>query len=273
MPIILSPALVVSPSLEYEATDPVICWSNKVNIGNIVADSEAANYPVTNLGNTSTTNKWKSGSTLEQLITVSNLSDQSNCVAIARHNLGSTGATVSVEAITAEPGAVWEVVHAGVVPATDSPLVLVYVRDFYVGTRVRIVPDGVAPEMAVLFVSDTLVVPESVQSGYTPVTDSIENTLVTGWSDSGEFLGSIVHGSVARNRAEFRVIDFDWYADNMRDFILYGNNGNPFFFVRNPQDYPDEVSYSVFSSMVKPSINYPGGGQVDFTIPMNSVAL
>lgn len=270
--IVFSPALVIGASSTFPASHPMVGWRNQVTFENVTADSSAAGYPVTNLGNNSTANRWLSAIDTEQLVTVSDLEGMTDYVGIARHNL--VGATISVEAITAEPGADWEVVHPGLVPADIGAIVLWFERGFYIGVRVRILPAGIAPSMAVLFVGESLVLQRGIQPGFTPIVDGNENDLVTGWSQSGEHLGSILDGAMSTNSAAFKAVDSDWYRANMREFVRAGNAGEPFFFAWNPLNHPGEVGYCVFSSgKVQPVINYAGGHYLDISIPMNAVSL
>jgi hypothetical protein len=270
--IVLSPALIVSPAGDYPLSYPMVGWHNVVTIGNVTADSEAAGYPVTNLANSSTANRWLSALTAEQLVTVSDIdAGLIDYVGIARHWLD--GATVSVEAITAEPGADWEEVHPGMIVAGTEPIVLQFEPGFYIGVRLRIIPDGVEPAMAVLFVGKSLVLQRSMQAGFTPIADAKENGLVTGWSQSGEHLGSILDGAMSSNSADLKALDPDWYRDTMRPFVVAGNAGEPFFFAWDPEHHPDEVGFCVFSGPVRPVVNYLGGKEIDISIPINAVAL
>lgn len=272
MSIVLSPALVVGASSTYPLSYPMVGWHNVVTIGNVVAEDEDADYPATNLANPSTANRWLSDTTDEQLVTVSDIEGETDYIGIARHTLA--GATISVEAITAEPGAVWEEVHPGMLVAGIEPIMLVFEADFYVGVRLRIIPDGVAPSMAVMFVGLSLVLMRSMQAGFTPITDGKENDLVTGWSQSGEHLGSILDGAMSSNSADIKALDPTWYRESMRPFVQAGNAGEPFFFAWDAENHPDEVGFCVFANgNVRPVINYMAGKEIDISIPMNAVAL
>lgn len=272
MSIVLSPALVIGPSSDYPLDYPMVGWHNVVTIGNVVAEDEDADYPATNLANPSTANRWLSDTTDEQLVTVSDIDGETDYVGIARHTLD--GAAISVEAITAEPGADWEEVHSGMLVAGAGPIVLQFEPDFYIGVRLRIIPDGVAPSMAVMFVGLALVLQRSMQAGFTPITDGKQNGLVTGWSQSGEHLGSILDGAMSSNSADIKALDPAWYRETMRPFVQAGNAGEPFFFAWDPENHPDEVGFCVFANgNVRPVMNYLGNGEVDISIPMNAVAL
>jgi len=272
MSILLAPSLVVAPSSVLPARHPVIGWHNLVLFGNLAADSEADTYPVTNLANPATTNRWLSGSTAEQLVTVSGLEGEVDYVAIARHNFGSAGVTVSVEGKIS--GGSWEELFPGVLPGDDSPMMLRIASDFYTDVRLRLIPQDDPPFAAVLYVGQALVMLRPMQPGFTPIGDAKSHNLVGGWSQSGEMLGSIIDGSMSSNSASFILIDVEWYRETMRPFVLAANLGEPFFFAWNPEDQPNDVAYCVASSgEVQPSINQMSGRHIDITLPMTAVSL
>lgn len=272
MSVILSPGLVVDPSSPLPARHPMVAWQSNVLFSNLSADSEAAGYPVTNLANPSTANRWMSGSTAEQLITISDLLGVSDYVAMARHNFGTAGISVSVEGRLS--GGDWEELFPGTLPADDSPLVLRFVSNFYSDLRLRLVPDAVEPYAAVLFAGEGLVMVRPMQPGFTPIRDAKSYDMVAGWSQSGEMLGVIVDGAKSSNSASFVLLEATWYRDNMRAFVEAANLGSPFFFAWNPELQPDDVAYCVFSSGdVQPALNYMNGKYIDITLPMTAVAI
>lgn len=272
MAIILAPSLVITPVDEYPATYPLIGWHNQVAVGSITADFEEDAYPVTNLANPVTAKVWLSSSTAEQLINVSGLDGLTDYVALARHNFGSTGALVSVEAITAEPGAVFEEVFAGSLLADDAPVMILFTEDYYTDVRLRIVPDGTAPTAAVLHVGKSLRMMRGVQTGFVPLRDAAVPELVEGLSESGEFLGAIITSQSRTTVADFKALDRAWYIENVRPFVIAGNKGWPFFFAWNPEDYPDDVGYCWFAGTTRPNAAYLAG-ELDLSLSMSGLGL
>jgi hypothetical protein len=271
--IVSSPALVITPADAALADFPLIGWDNKVVLNNVVAEHENAAYPATNLANPATNLKWLSDSTAEQLVTVSNLEGESDYVGLARHNLGSGEVEVAVEAITAEPGAVWTEVLAGAFLGADSPAILRFAKGHYTGIRLRLTPDTEEPSIAVLYVGELLTMSRGIQAGYTPLTDAREVNVVNGRSEAGEHLGAIVNGAVRGSAATFRAIEAAWYRANLREFVAAANEGLPFFFAWMPDTYPEEVAFAWLNSTARPVINYLGGRQHDITLDMGALAL
>lgn len=271
MSVYLSPGLVVSPAAGESPISPYIGWQNQVAFGNITADNEAAGKPITNVANPSTANWWLSASTAEQLVTVSDLEGETDYVGIAGHNFGSAEIVVSVEAITAEPGADWEVVHTGAAPADNGPLLLRFEKDFYVGVRLRLVPDGVAPRMAVLHVGELIVIPTGISPGYTPITEGRDVDVVGGTSVGGDFLGNIVTGASLRTTTPLKLLPKDWYETVFSPFVRAFNEGEPAFFAWSPVYRPNQVGYCWIDGSANPVISQ-SDGKYDIDIPMRGVA-
>lgn len=272
MPILISPALVITPVDTYPATYPVVGWDNQVAFSNITSDSADTSYPVTNLANPNTSQKWLSAGTAEQLVTVSSLEGLSDYVGIARHNFGTAGIEVSVEGITAEPGAVWEEVFPGVLPADDTPLLLRFASDYYIGLRLRLIPDATAPSAAVLYAGLALVLMRGLQPGFTPITAGQTVEMLNGRSERGEHLGAIITGQARDSTATIKTLDPDWYTENMKPFVDAANLGQPFFFAWNPSEHPDEIGFCWFESTVRP-VYAQLTQEIDISLPMGGLAL
>ena len=271
MPVVLSPALVVSPIAGESRLNPYIGWNNQVTFANVSADSAAVGKPITNVANPSTANWWVSGSTSEQLVTVVDLDWETDYVGVARHNFGSAAVTVSVEAITAELGAAWEVVHDGLLPPDDAALILRFAKRFYIGVRLRLVPHGVAPRMAVMHVGELIVIPTGISPGYTPITHGRNTDIVGGTSEGGEFLGNIVIGETLSTTTPLKLLPKDWYETVFSSFIRAFNGGEPAFFAWSPIIRPHQVGYCWIDGTARPTISQ-SDGRYDIDLPMKAVA-
>lgn len=273
MTVVLSPGLVTNPVAGESRVNPYVGWHNHVVLTNVIADSEAFGYPATNLANPSTVNSWLSESLSEQLVTVDDIDGQTDYVGIARHNLGSGDiAILAVEAITADLGADWEVVHPGFVPGDDAPILLRFPAGFYTGVRLRLAPDAVAPTIAVLFVGKLVVIPTGISPGYTPIVDGEDVDIVGGRAEAGDFLGEIVVGAELSTSTPLTLLPREWYDDEFRPFIKAANNGAPFFFAWSPVLRPEQVGYCWFDQSARPVISQTDGSY-DISLSMKGVAL
>lgn len=254
MALVLSPGLIISPTIS-RPHYPRIGWDSQVTASNVSADSETATGPATNLANPDTVTGWISGSTAEQLVTVTGLTGESDYLGVARHNFGSTGATISVEGLTAESSPSYVEVLAGALLADDAPVVLQFEKDFYTALRLRIVPDGTAPRAAVLYAGELLAMQKGLQPGHTPLSRGQDTELATGRSESGEHLGAIVVGQSLSSRADFRLLTAAWYKADMAPFISAANLGAPFFFAWDPENHPEDVAYCWLTAPARPVLN------------------
>jgi len=272
MALFLSPALVVSPSEVYDATRPRVGWHNLVLFNNVSADSETLASPASNVANPATSQKWVSNSIATQYITVVNLSGEIDYVGIVRHNHGTAGATISVEGITAVSSPAFVEIFPGVIPANDHPLMLQFARDNYSSIRIKIIPNGEAPQIGVLHVGLLTTLPIGIQPGFTPPSAGYDADRVSEWSESGEFLGAIIVGSRLTSSPSFQDIDPDLYDTDFAPFVEHGNHGGTFFFAWSPVDHPSDVSYCWFSGAANPVINKKTGHK-DLRIQMGATNL
>lgn len=255
MGIVTAPGLVITPDYDYEPHHPLVCWENKVTFSGLTSDSAVTGNPVTNLANQNTNNLWKSGSTAEQLVTVSSLDGETDSVNIARHNLGSAAVLVSVETLTAEPGAVFTEVFAPVYLADDSPAILRFAKGYYTDVRLRLVPTATAPQIGILYVGALTALKPGLEPGFVPLSRAKNYEVYSGRSTSGEYLGAIITGGGLQSSASIRDIDPDFYGDVVAPFLESANLFEPFFFAWSPDAYPSEVAFAWLTSPALPNIS------------------
>src|SRR5690606_37160075 len=107
---------------------------------------EDADYPAVNLANPATVLGWKSDDTGTQYLTIDlSVLDPVDYLAVARHNFGTAGISLTVEGLSAEEEATWEVLVDGV-PADDSPILFRFTEANLIGLRLKMEPDATAPE-------------------------------------------------------------------------------------------------------------------------------
>lgn len=271
MSIVVSPALVIIPASSVPAHYPKVGWHNLVTFSNVTADSEADGYPITNVANPNTSQRWVSGSTAEQLVTIGDLEGQPDYIGLARHNLGSGQCEVAVEGITGEPGAVWEELLSATL-TSDRPAILQFAADYYTDLRLRLTPGAVEPSIAVIYVGSLLQFAKGLQTDFVPINRAREVETVLGRSESGEFLGAIITGASLASTAQFHLLDPDWYEENAEAFVVAANSLQPFFFAWNPSGKPDDVAFCWLTQSAKPPI-VMFNGLLDLTLNMGGLAL
>jgi hypothetical protein len=268
--IFFSGALVVSPGFSKEGWLPLIGFDNLVTISAIDADFETTDNPASNLGNYQTSSVWKAGSTADGYLTFTLTGDtKSNYIAVARHNWGSGLVLTTVEAITAEPGAVWEVVVAALYLGSDAPEMLVFEDDFYVGVRFKLEPAAVEPQAAVIYVGEALRLPKGIPPGHVPIVDAREREAIRGDAQNGDFLGSITVSERLATTLDLEDLPGDWYRENLRPVI---QGDRPFFFAWSPVAHPDEVGFCEITNSPKPVISQETG-EMNVSLALAGLAL
>lgn len=246
---------------------PVIGWHNLVTIDNVTASYAAADYPVTNLANPNTASRWQSthGTTTQYLTFEISSGEAIDYIGLARHNLGSTGANVSVQ-VQAPGSTNWTPVIEERVLPSDAPAILRFVPQPVQAVRLKIVPQGTPPRLAVAYVGKLLVMERGLQNGHVPIHLAAQDEIVTGLAESGDFLGRIVTGQALETGVSFRFLRKDWFDAEMLPFVRAGL-GRPFFFGWLPEDYPDEAAFCWRTSDIRPEAQMMARGvylNIDF---------
>lgn len=251
--------IVISDSLVLrdDAKHPRIYWRNIITRENITSDEAAADEPVDNLANPTTYLAWRGTTTGEQAITISlGAAEEVNYWAIARHNLGSTGASAQLQGSV--DGSTWEDVGSEITPTNDRVLVHEFVDAFFAHYRLVITPGDAPPRISVLYVGKSLILPRRIYVGHTPVTMGQRTMVSTGRSENGQFLGRVVRREFLETQVKQENIYPAWYRANMLDF-QEAAKALPFFFSWRPAQYPDEVAYCWLRDDISVSNARPNG--------------
>lgn len=224
------------PTADY----PLIGWHNLVLVGNVAATSEASGYPASNLVNPTTHLDWRATSTADQYLTVSGLDETFNYVGLAKHNLGSTAAAVSVETWN---GSSWDEVLSPSVPPDDAPLMLKFSTQSATQARVLIQDGSEAPRVAVLYLGFVLTAERRIYAGHTPITYGRKTEGPAGYSEGGNYLGRIITRETRTTIARLSLISPVWYRQYFVEFLAAAKD-RPFFFAWRPASYPLETGYA-----------------------------
>lgn len=273
--IILSNSLTLSGDVEKM---PLIGWHNIVTSGNISSNTEDEDFPVVNLSNPATHLKWVGGINTfsEEYVTVEiDFAGEIDYVGIAKHNFSSEGINVSVEAHTSGNSPdVWLEIVQQTLPTDDAPLILRFVpSSSYDRVRVRLSSGttGAIPEMAVLYIGKMLVMERSIKVDvdHVPVSLARKTSVVSGMSESGNFIGRNVLNQYQETQAEFAWIDQTWYRANFDPFVLQAKD-TPFFWAWAPDDYQTDVGYCWLTADPMPAI-HPVTRMIEVSLEMRGV--
>lgn len=260
--IVISSSLVLSQTGAEGANNPVIGWEQLATIYNTTADSATGDNPATNVCNPATDQVWLSGSTSTQYLTViHNRVDPIDYIGIAQHNLGSAGITVSIEGYSeldeSDQPDWFELVEPALL-ATDQPAIFRFQSQSLIGVRIKMVPDGTAPTIAVVYVGKLLILPRPIYAGHTPITlgRSADTTSIT--SENGKFLGRVTRRRSVASAMQLVHLPKGWYRAYMKPFTDNAEE-NPFFVAWRPQEFPSEVGYCWLTDAPRPANAQPEG--------------
>lgn len=241
MIVISSSVVLAQAGAEVTANNPRIGYHSVITTSNISADEEADDEPVTNLANPATYLSWRGTSTSEQTVSIS-LSEAVDVdyFAIAKHNLGSTGATVAFE--YSEDGETWTTVET-IEPSSDYALIVEFDSVSSQLFRLSITPGSAAPSIAVLYVGEILPLQRRIYVGHTPFTYGRKSSISNGRSESGQFLGRVLRREYRESSVSLQNITPSWYRSTMEPFVEAART-RPYFWAWRPQQYPAEVGYA-----------------------------
>lgn len=247
MSIVLAQNVILSDGDGLTLDHPIVGWDNIVTIDNLVADTEVAEYPATNLANPATHLSWHADDTSVQYLTVTTGSaDDFDFIGIAGHNFSSEGIAVSIDG---DDGGGYDELVAPVIPANDGPLLFRFTAAPFVALRVKLATGDAAPQASVLYAGKLLVLPRKLYQGFTPPSYGRTGREVNAFSEAGDYLGSIITQRHVESKIPLSLLDPTYYREQIDPFIAARV---PFFIGWRPQSYPNEVGYMTLTNWPQP---------------------
>jgi len=260
MSVIISGEIVLSAVGGADA--PLIGYHTILPNATITATSEADGHPITLATNVSTAEFWKATGTADQVIEIeTNSSDDLDYIGIARHNLGTAGATITVEGATeldAYDDPDYFDLDVDVIPGDDCALLLRFEKQALLFVRITIENPSVAPEIGVLYLGALLPMQRNLYVGHSPASLNRNTTIATGVAEAGTFLGLIEARHMLRTDVKFDNVTPSWYRSTFKPFADVSRT-TPFFWAWRPTSYPDEVVFCWMASDVAVTNSLPNG--------------
>lgn len=245
---------------------PLIGYDNRITA--ISATSAASGFPASNLLNPATHLIWKATSTATQTLTI-NVNGTTNYLAIAKHNFFegdirialSDGSSPAILASTAVDDASPIIIRFS---PTSNTLSLTLVG----GSSP---PTGTA-QAAVIYAGELLVLERSVKVDvqHANLYHARQASVLAGMSENGNFLGRVLTSEWLESRADFAWFTPDWYRTYFDPFAEAAMT-EPFFWVWNPVEYPDEVAFAWITETIVPETD-PATRRVAASIVMRALA-
>ena len=224
--------------------NPIILGDNRFLDGTPTATDTATGYSVLYIRDYKTFTSWKGASAGTKYLTVDCGSAKSaDCIAFARHNFGSGGATISVE--SSDTGAWGGEETQRIDPFTlndDKAALRAFASASARYWRVKIVSATIAPQVAVLLVGVRIVFPYPPDAPFSSGKEVIE--VDANRSRTGQFLGADVRFKPYSIRPAWSNLSRTWVESYFLPFWTnHASNLTPFFWAWDLANYPSDVRY------------------------------
>lgn len=243
---IVTPTNLVLSDTYDTGNNPIVGYNNLAPSGTLTATSAESSYPITNLKNPATFLEWRATSTATQTISLTTNSQDVDYVAIARHNIGSIGATIKIEGSTNSGSSWFELVPDSYL-VDDTPALFRFTKQVLTNVRAVIAGASSAPRIAVLYAGALLVMQRRVYVGHSPMQLNHDTKVLTGMSENGNFLGRVILSETIAASVSLSNVTPAFVRNSLKPFMLDAKV-NPFFFAWRPQSYPLEVGYAWLTS-------------------------
>ncbi len=272
--------LVISQNLtlsEAEAAlpagTPFILYDNRVTFSNVSADSEDADFPITNVANPATNLEWRSASTAEQFVTLAIAATEPvDAIGIARHNFGTEGIAVTVGYFDTSSPPVFVALTDAQIPPDDGPLLFQFTADNYDSLSIKLGAGDAEPRIGVIYAGKLLICERSFPVDGKVLVPSFnrQTDVVNGKSEAGDYLGRIVLNQFTQAAITFTKFKQAWFRSYFLPFIRAVQDDVPFFYAWQPASYPYEVAYCWLTDDPQPGVD-PVTGRVDVQLNINGI--
>lgn len=246
-----------------------------VSTSNSPSTGVDASFPVANLLNASTHLRWASDNTSDDVyLDATGFPDDVNYVGFAAHNF--LGFTITIYGLTSgSPANLFQIFEPTLIGDND-PLLFQFPQAAYTQIRVKISGSGVRTA-AIMYCGLLLTMPRGVKVDveHSPFSQALKNDVLSGYSESGNFLGRLVRNQIFENKYEFTNVANDFFTSTdgtpLWAFLRLIAPTQPFFIAWAPQDYPEEFGFGWLMTDPSPTKN-PVTRRWSFTLQVRGYA-
>ncbi len=254
MPVVISSS-VVENQPEQPLTHARIGYQSVVQLADtqVTASTQAAGFEADALKEHTTYDRWRASNSDDATISIATPEAVSaNYVGIAGHNLGSVGATVSIE--HSADGTTWSLVEA--VQASDNSALMILFAEVKGFWRLRLTGMTATPTIAVLYLGEALAMQRAIYQGHSPINLSRQTDTRPSVSEGGQWLGRSVVRRSLRGSYSWSNLGAAWYRAKFEPFVKAARY-RPFFIAWRPQSFPPEVAYGWTNEDIQPTNSGP----------------
>lgn len=236
---------------------PIVGYHNIMESNaTVVATTEDDDFPINNIRTSPTHLKWVGGfNSGDEFVTITtNFTEVIDYLAIAGQNFAAEEIPISIEFPDFSPNSVID----PFVPDDDGPLIFRFIPTILSQIRLRLSPGVSSAQMAVVYVGQLLTLERTMWQGHTPINLARRKKLVSGQSESGNFLGRIITTQWRETNINLSHIGLDFYRTHVDPWIE-ASQEKPFFFGWRPQTYPGDTGYCWTINDPQPMHEGPSG--------------
>ncbi len=255
--VVISP-VVIGSAVDNDANRGAVGYQSIAPDSTITASSAESGYEAANVADGLTWDFWRpnNGDLAAWIAFDTTYDEAADYVGIAAHNLGSIGATVTVQAYIS---GTWQDIHE-FTPTNDKPLMALF--DEIEAAQWRLSLSGYTgqPSIGIINVGVAMRLQRNIYVGHSPITLSRRTNVKPNISNGGQFLGRSIDRQGADTDIKLSNLTPTWYRETFDPFVEYARTG-AFFWMWRPADYPDEVGYVWTTDDIRP-VNQRNNGMM-----------
>jgi len=252
-------ALTLSKNLHLEPSDAINLNHGRIGIksfltsANVSASSSKADFPITNLGNSFTAERWKPNVLNANTWVKMTLPQQRsiNYCGIAAHTLGTSNCGAILQA-SFDNIDFFNI--AEINPNTNASIMFNFPTISAAYWRVFIVDNGggVIPSIGGLNFGLAMIFERGIFAGHTPVNFSLKTKTLRNVTEGGQYVGASIISQGINGSISLKNITSKFMREQFRPFIILART-KPYFFAWRPFEYPLEVAFGWTNSDIRPT--------------------
>lgn len=255
--------------LVYDLNHPRVAYRRR-GLQGAAASTEASGFAATNAINVRVDSAWRPTALPANWRTIFNNFQNVEYVAIAAHDLGTQNADITIQTTT-DSGSTWDTISglANLTPDDDSAILCLFDTVNIDGYRVLINSADSEPTIASIAGGSVLEWPRKAVWTGTPVTEGDRITFANNQSETGVWLGRTRVSDGLEFQVQIDNLSETFRTGDFKTFKDYANGEDAAFFIApRPGDYPDEVSYSWATDVVRMTRDRPNN-RVSGSVTLN----
>jgi len=221
--------------------NPLILFDNRFADAVPAASATASGYDVRHIADGRPYTFWQGDGPGTFYLSVNcGAAKAADALGIVGHNLGTAGATISVE--SSGNGQDWTERLAGFSPSDDLAILKTFPQASDLHWRLKIVTTAAAPRLGVVMLGVGLQFPFPPDTPYTPFTEDVEAE--TELSQAGHALGTVIRYRPVRVTARFSHLARNWvFGDFQAFWETHAAERRYFFWAWDLDEFPADVFY------------------------------